>query len=304
MAEKNRFVELNDGKKMPTIGYGTFLSEESKELHENVVYAIVECGYRHLDTASLYGNEKVIGEALKECFEKGIKREDLFITTKVWRTDFNDVEKSIKDSLEKLQLDYVDLLLIHWTVTDVDWETTEIKGPPMYKVWKDFEKVHEAGLTKSIGLSNCNNMLFVDIVAGAKIRPAINQIETNPYHSQQKLIDFQAKFGTKCTAYAPLGAKAFTGGDLLKDETLAAIAEKHSATTAQVALAWNIQRGVIVIPKSMTQERIKQNFEALDVTLDAEDIEKINGLNGDKRFFNPEEWNYPDYGWINVPIFR
>lgn len=303
MAEKNRFVELNNGKKMPIMGYGTFLAEEGKDLHENVVYAVVECGYRHIDTASLYGNETVIGEALKECFEKGIKREDLFITTKVWRTDFNDCEKSIKDSLEKLQLEYVDLLLVHWTVTDVDWETTEIKGPPMYEVWKQFEAIQEAGLSKSIGISNCTAMLFVDMVAGAKIRPVTNQIETNPYHSQQKLVDFTKKFGCTTTAYAPIGAAGFTGNDLLKDETLLAIAEKHNSTAAQIALAWNIARGVIVIPKSMTKERIKSNYEALDIKLDEEDIEKINALNGDKRHFNPEGWNYPAYGWVKVPIF-
>lgn len=304
MAEKNRYVDLLDGTKMPLMGYGTFLSEDSEALVENVVHAIVDVGYRHIDTASLYMNEEAIGKALSQCFEKGIKREDLFITTKVWRTDFSDVEGSIKKSLEKLGLEYVDLLLIHWTVTDIDWETHEIKGPSMYETWKQFEKVKEDGLTKSIGVSNCNNMLFVDICAGAKDRPVVNQVETNPHFSQQKLVDFQGKFGAKITAYAPMGAAGFTGNELLKDPVLAEVAEKHNATVAQIALAWNMQRGVIVIPKSMTHERIAENFNSLDVTLDEEDMEKINGINKDNRTFNPEDWDYPMYGWKKNPVFE
>ncbi|CAI2376201.1 unnamed protein product [Moneuplotes crassus] len=303
MADKNTYAELSDGTKMPLMGYGTFLSTEEDKLIENIVHAVVDVGYRHIDTASLYMNEEIIGKALAQCFEKGINREDLFITTKVWRTDFGDVEGSIKGSLEKLGLEYVDLLLIHWTVTDVDWETYEIKGPSMYETWKQFEKVKEDGLTKSIGVSNANNMIFVDICAGATHRPVVNQIETNPFFAQQKVVDFQGKFGTKITAYAPIGAAGFTASDLLKDETLAEIATKHNATVAQVALAWNMKRGVIVIPKSMTKERIQENFDALNVDLDEEDMEKINALDKNQRCFNPEDWDYPQYGWQKNPVW-
>lgn len=304
MAEKNRYVELNNGTKIPIMGYGTFLAEESKTLHECVVHAIVECGYRHIDTASLYGNEDCIGDALKECFEKGIKREDLYITTKLWRDDFGDVEGALKKSLEKLKLDYVDLYLIHWTVTDVDWDNAEIKGPPMYEVWKGMEKVNEAGLTKSIGISNCNAMLFVDMLAGAKIKPVTNQIENNPHFAQTDLVKFMEKFGVTTTAYAPIGASGFTGNDLLKDDTMKAISEKHNATTAQISLAWNMKRGVIVIPKSMHKERIKENYEALSIQLDDDDMEKLNKLDQDKRKFNPIGWDAPQYGWKYVPIFK
>lgn len=303
MADKNKYVDLLDGNKMPLMGYGTFLSTDEEALIANIVHAVVEVGYRHIDTASLYGNEEVIGKALAQIFEKGISRDEIFITTKVWRTDFGDVEGSVKKSLERLGLDYVDLLLVHWTVTDVDWETFEVKGPSMYETWKQFEKVKEDGLVKSIGVSNANNMIFLDIVAGAKHKPVVNQVETHPYFRQQKLVDFQGKFGAKITAYAPIGAAAFTGSDLLKDETLTAIAEKHSATVAQVALAWNIARGVIVIPKTMTQERIQENFNALDITLDAEDLEKINSIDVDHRAFNPEDWDYPEYGWKKNAMF-
>ena len=303
MAEKNRYAELNNGVKMPLMGYGTFLCEEGKDLHENIVYAIVECGYRHIDTATLYENEKVIGDALQECFEKGIKREDLFVTTKLWRDRMDKAEENVKESLEKLQLDYLDLYLVHWTCTDVDWDNAEVKGPPMYEVWKDMESLVEKGYTKSIGISNCNAMLFIDMLAGAKIKPVTNQIENNPYLAQTKLVEFTGKFGCTTTAYAPIGASGFTGNNLLEDETIVAIAEKHSATAAQICLAWNIARGVIVIPKSMNKERIKQNFEALDITLDEEDIEKINGIDKGARKFNPEGWDAPQYGWKYVPIF-
>lgn len=304
MAEKNRYIELSDGNKMPIMGYGTFLCEDSEELTNNVVHAIMECGYRHIDTAALYKNEAAIGEALKICFDRGLKREDLFIVTKVWRDSYHDVQGSLNSSLENLGLEYIDLFLIHWTMTDVDWDTYEIKGPSMYETWKELEIAKDEGKVKSIGISNCNNMLFVDICAGAKKhKPVMNQIECNPYFSQPKVVDFQGKFGTKITAYAPIGAAGFTGNNLLDDATLKEIAEKHSATVAQISLAWNMQRGVAVIPKSMTKERIQQNFDALDITLDEEDIEKIDGLNTDVRVFNPENWNYPHLGWIKNPIY-
>lgn len=303
MAEKNRYAELNNGLKMPLMGYGTFLATDEKLLRECLLYAIIECGYRHIDTASLYENEHIIGEVLKECFEQGIKREDLFIVTKLWRTHMNDVEGALKESLAKLQLDYVDLYLVHWTVTDIDWDTCEVKGPPMYEVWKNMEAVCEAGLTKSIGVSNANAMLFVDMYAGAKIKPVTNQIENNPYLAQTKLVNLTGKFGCTTTAYAPIGASGFTGGNLLEDEVLKKIAEKHGASPAQIALAWNMQRGVIVIPKSTTKERIKENFDALDIKLDDEDVEEINKLDANRRAFNPEGWDAPQYGWKYVPIF-
>lgn len=304
MAEKNRYIELNNGYKMPLMGYGTFDAEDEKTLIDCIVHAVVDVGYRHIDTAKLYNNEDIIGKALKECFEKGVKREDLFITTKIWRDDMHDVEGSIKASLDRLQLDYIDLYLIHWTVTDVDWDNAEVKGPPMYEVWKNMEKVQEAGLTRSIGISNCTAMLFVDILAGAKIKPVTNQIENNPQIAQTKLVEFTAKFGCTTTAYAPIGASAFTGNNLLDDETLKKIAEKHNATPAQIALAWNMHRGVAVIPKSTTQKRIKENFEALDVKLDEEDIEQINALDSHRRHFDPAGWDAPQYGWKYVPIFN
>ena len=277
--------------------------------------------YRHIDTAKLYGNEHIIGEALKECFEKGVKREDMFITTKLWRTDFVDVEGALKESLTKLQLDYIDmytllyakylnlnldkiLYLIHWMATDVDWETCEIKGPPLHEVWKNLEACYEKGLIKNIGVSNCSVMMFIEIYAGAKIKPATNQIEWNPYLSQQELVKFFQKFGCSITAYAPIGASGWTGNNLLDDVVIKEIAEKHNATTAQICLAWNHSRGIACIPKSVNKERMKLNIESQKITLDEEDIEKINGLNCNRRNFDPEIWDRPQDGWHYTPYFR
>lgn len=281
MEDLNKYITLNNGTKMPMIGYGTFLNDKSEEkiLFDTIVYAVTELGYRHIDTAKLYGNEHIIGEALKECFEKGVKREDMFIVTKLWRTDFHDVEGSLKESLTKLQLEYLDLYLIHWMATDVDWETCEIKGPPLHEVWKNLEDCYEKGLTKNIGVSNCSVALFIELCAGAKIKPATNQIECNPYLSQKELVTFFQKFGSSITAYAPLGASGWTGNNLLDDPVIKEIAEKYSATPAQISLAWNHSRGVACIPKSVTKERLKLNIESQKITLDEEDIQKIDSLN-------------------------
>jgi alcohol dehydrogenase (NADP+) len=267
------------------------------------VHAIVEVGYRHLDTAKLYGNEDVIGKALQECFRKGIKREDLFITTKIWKKDYADVEGAIKGSLERLQLEYVDLYLIHWMVTEIDWDNAKVTGPSMHEVWKQMETVFDSGLAKNIGVSNCPAMLFLDLLATAKVTPAVNQIESNPYFHQTDLIEITRKFGCETTAYAPMGASTFTGNDMLDDETLKAIAEKHDASVAQICLVWQIQRNVVVIPKSTNNERMKKNFEASNINLDEEDITKIGEIDKQRRKFDPKNWADPEIDWKNMPIW-
>lgn len=159
----------------------------------------------------------------------------------------------------------------------------------------------DSGFTKSIGVSNCNSQLYIDICAGARIRPVMNQIEIHPHLNQEKLVSFLRKFGCEFTAYAPLGAASFSGNNVLEDETLKEIAEKYNATPAQIALAWNMSRGIVVIPKSTKVERMKANFNALDIQLEQEDIERINALNKDARFNDPGNWD--QHSWHYSPIF-
>ena len=297
MSETNKFLKLNDGSEMPMVGYGTFnpKPEEEKILYDSIVYAVVDWGYRHIDTATLYQNEHIVGEALKEWFEKGVKREEMFVTTKLWRTDYYDVEAALNESLKRLQLEYVDLYLIHWMCTDVDFKNFIVKGPPLHEVWKEMEAMVEKGLTKSIGVSNWSVVLLIDLLSYAKIKPVTNQIELNPYFSQKELVTFFQKFGVSLTAFAPVGSPLRTENRVIDDDVMKEIAEKHNANPGQIAIAWNILRGVMVIPKSISKERIKSNIEAQNIKLDEEDIERINALNCDKRCFNPERWEVADW---------
>ena len=156
------------------IGLGTFLSKDPKELEDIVIAAIMEKGYRHFDCAWVYQNEEVVGRALKHCFDKGIKRGDLFITTKNFSAQNHRVEESLKESLAKLQLDYVDLFLIHSCCPNIDFKNNEISGPPLHEVWAEFERLQKEGLTKSIGVSNCTVAVYLNLLASAKVRPAVN----------------------------------------------------------------------------------------------------------------------------------
>ncbi len=231
----------------------------------------------------------------------------MFITTKIWKDDFNDVQGALKESLRKLQLDYIDLYLVHWMVTDVDWETLEIKGPTMLGVWKQMEDLYEEGLSKNIGVSNCPVMMYLDLLAGAKVKPQVNQIEANPHFQQTQLVEFIRKFGTQITAYAPMGAIKFTGSDsLFNDDVIKSIAKKHEISIAQVCLAWNIQRNVVVIPKSTNKERMQDNIDSLSVTLDEDDLEKISKIDKKVRYFDPAKFNEEDgdeFGWNKSPIW-
>ena len=190
--------------------------------------------------------------------------------------------------------------IIHWMITDYDFESYEIKGPPLHEVWKNMETLKEQGLIKSIGVSNWGVPMFIDLWATTKHKPAVNQIESNPVVAQSKLVGFTSKLGCVTTAYAPIEVTGFSGSSLLDHETLKQIADKHSVTTVQVSLAWNIARGVAVIPKSLTKERIKENFEALQLKLDDEDMSALSGLEDNSvREFNPESWK----GWNYLPYY-
>lgn len=304
MSDKNQYITLNSGSKMPIMGIGTFLADDEDKLYKAITHAVLEVGYVHIDTAEIYGNEHVVGKALQECFSKGVKREDLFITTKIWKSKMNDVEGALKKSLERLQLDYIDMYLIHFTVPDIDWDNKKILTPPMHKVWENMEKMVDQGLTKNIGVSNAVCQMWIDLLAGAKIPPALNQIENNPLFAQHEFTKFMKEYGCNITCYAPIGgSKQFADGGSREDEDIKKIAEKHSATPAQVCLAWNMQRGHIVIPKSTTPERIEENFKSLDVKLDDDDMEKINKLDTGKRNFDTINFDIPEMNWKPCPFF-
>lgn len=185
---------LNDGTKIPCVGLGTFMMTDNPV--EMVKAAVLKYGYRHIDTAMIYGNEDKIGEAIAAVVAAGVPREELYITTKLWHTEKNDVEAALKGSLERLGLDYVDMYLVHWMRPLVDWESDDwkIKSPPHHKIWEEMERMVELGLTKSIGVSNCTIPMLADLLAGCKIKPAMNQMEVHPYFQQSAVKRYHQKW--------------------------------------------------------------------------------------------------------------
>jgi aldehyde reductase len=306
MAGKVPTVKFNNGKEYPTFGLGTWKSKPG-EVTQAVKDAI-DIGYRHIDCAYLYGNEKEIGEAIKTKIAEGVvKREDLYITSKLWNT-FNEperVETALKASLSNLGLEYLDLYLIHWpfglkysgdelfpiksqnplefAASDVDYVDT----------WKAMENLCEKGLAKSIGVSNFNRKQIERLLENAKIPPVTNQVECSPYLNQKKLIEFCKSKGIVITAYSPLGSpdrpnRKPTDPVLLEDWKFKAIATKYKKTPAQIVLRYQVQRGLITIPKSVTKSRIAENFNIFDFELNAEDMVHLGSFdcNGRTCAFN------------------
>jgi diketogulonate reductase-like aldo/keto reductase len=290
---------------MPIVGYGTFLSAEN--ITDLTIQAI-DAGYRHIDTASLYNNEEQIGKALKEVFssDRGIKRGDLFITTKLAPSEKYEPKEALKKSLAKLGLDYVDLYLIHWpqnpTENNADGKE-EFAKIPLRKVWQDLEEAVKEGLTKHIGISNFNLQIILDLLTYAEIKPAVNQIEIHPYLVQYDLVEYLKRLGIVVTAYSPLGNPGNPYGklkkNLLEEEAILNLAKKYEKSPAQILLNWGIQRGHVVIPKSSTEKRLKENLESQNFQLSKEDVEAISSLNSNDRLVNPKNWGFG----LNPPIF-
>jgi diketogulonate reductase-like aldo/keto reductase len=256
---------LHNGVKMPYLGLGVYKVKEGKEVI-NTVKTALEVGYRAIDTAALYDNEEGVGQAIKE---SGIPREELFITTKVWNTDqgYDKTLKAFDISMKKLGLDYLDLYLIHWPGKDKYVDT-----------WRALEKLYKDGRVRAIGVSNFKIHHLQTLMEQSEEKPVINQVELHPYLSQKDLLSFCKKQQIVVEAWGPLGR-----GRLLNDPTLIEIGQKYGKTAAQVTLRWHLQNDVIVIPKSVTPSRIKENADIFDFELTAEDMERIDALNKNER---------------------
>ena len=301
-------IKLNTDTLMPIIGLGTFLSAPG-EVYQAVRWAI-KIGYRHIDCAAVYGNEQEIGQAIHDAITEGdIKREELFVTSKLWNDShaMQDVRPACKKSLQDLQLDYLDLYLMHWPVAqrkgttmpkaDEDW--IPLSQIPLWETWSEMEKLYNEGLVKAIGVSNFNESNINLLLEKTQIVPAVNQVECHPLLNQNDLISFCRKNNIAVTAYSPLGAER-SGATLLENKVIVDMAERIKVTPAQILLAWQIQRDIIVIPKSVRENRIHENYAAQVIELDAADIKIIDELNQNHRFFDGSAFENPSQGYDKI----
>ena len=268
-------LKLNNGIEMPYLGLGVFEMKDGEEAYNAVRWAI-EAGYKHIDTAAIYGNEVSVGKAIKD---SGIARKDLFVTTKLWNEDMrqNNQLKAIDDSLGRLGLDYVDLYLIHWPVAGKYVES-----------WKKMEEIYKSGKAKAVGISNFNIHHIEDIFAVSDLVPVINQCECSPELSQVELADYCKQKGIQFQPYAPLGR-----GNTVKHPKIIAMAEKYGKTPAQIILRWGLQRGFPNIPKSIRKERIEENTKIFDFELADADFKAIFAINENKRYLaDPETFDF------------
>ncbi|WP_330502184.1 aldo/keto reductase [Peribacillus frigoritolerans] len=265
-------ITLHNGVKMPQLGFGVFKVKNGNETVESVKKA-VEVGYRAIDTAAIYENEEGVGQAIREC---GVPREELFITSKVWNTEqgYDTTLKAFEDSLNRLGLEYLDLYLIHWPGKDKYLET-----------WRALEKLYKDGKVKSIGVSNFHIHHLENLLANSEVKPVVNQIELHPLLTQVEIRDYCAKHEIKIESWSPLGR-----GNLLEEPTINHIAKKHGKSPAQVLIRWHLQHDLVVIPKSITPSRIKENAQLFDFSLSLNEMNQIDALNKNERFgSNPDE---------------
>lgn len=266
---------LANGNEIPRLGLGVWKVEDGNETVESVKWAL-KAGYRLLDTATVYKNEEGVGEGIRQ---SGIARKDIFVTTKLWNADqgYDSTLEAFEMSLKKLGLDYVDLYLIHWPVAGKYKES-----------WKAMEEIYKSGRAKAIGVSNFQQHHLEDLLTEAQILPMVNQIELHPTMSQESLRSYLAEKNIAVEAWSPLGQ-----GKTLLNQAIGSLGKKYGKTPAQIILRWHIQNDVIVIPKSVHEERIKENFNVFDFELSIEDMKKIDALNTNERLGpDPDNFNF------------
>ncbi|MEF3303907.1 aldo/keto reductase [Paenibacillus sp. GYB003] len=269
-------VTLANGVNMPWLGLGVWKVTEGGEV-ERAVRTAIEAGYRSIDTAAAYGNEEGVGKAVRE---SGVPRGELFVTTKVWNADqgYDSALAAYESSLQKLGMDYVDLYLIHWPVKGKYKET-----------WKALEKLYKDGRVRAIGVSNFHEHHLDDLLQDAEIKPMVNQVEYHPRLSQRSLLNYCRDRGIQLEAWSPL----MQGKELLDHELMKELAAKHRKTPAQIILRWDVQNGVVTIPKSVTPERIRENADIFDFELSADDMRRIDELNENRRVGpDPDNFNF------------
>lgn len=326
--DDNDFVKLANGAKMHKIGLGTWKSE--KNVCGNIVYEALKCGYKHIDCAAVYGNEKEIGIAFNKAFytDKICTRESVFITSKLWNTYHRKmhVKLACKRTLEDLQLDYLDLYLIHFPIslqfipfdkqypaewTHPDTGKMELDNVTIKETWEAMEELVKDGLVKAIGVSNFNCQLLQDLLKYATIKPVVNQVELHPYLKQDNLVKFCREYDISVTAYSPFGGISYRWMDLwkptdpqpLEEKVIKNIAQKHGKLPSQVILRWSVQRhdNITVLAKTATVHRLKENLDSLNFQLTDEEVQCISNLNLHKRYNEPAIYsNYFGKFW---PIF-